>query len=123
MIEYTRIGLTGYSRKDGRLRIKRKVNRPKCNIEGCDNIVTTKGWNRQGSKKRYRKLCSTHYRLKQGKIFKIDTSKCSICNWLGFCDKHRIMLGRDGGKYKQGNVIVLCPNCHRLLHMGKLTLR
>lgn len=98
------------------------MDKPKCIIEGCNNVRMSKGSNSKG-KTKYKKLCSTHYKLKQGRIYDIDTSKCSICNWLGPCDKHRVVYGMDGGKYTQGNVIVLCPNCHRLLHMGKLTLK
>ena len=98
------------------------MNRPKCSIKNCNNIVTSKG-HRGNGKKRYRKLCSTHYKLKMGQIYNLDTSRCPLCNWQGPCDRHRLIMGRDGGRYIKGNVIVLCPNCHRLLHLGKLLLK
>ena len=45
------------------------------------------------------------------------TNKCERCSWDGPCDRHRIILGKNGGKYVHGNVLILCPNCHRLEHM------
>ncbi len=97
------------------------INKLKCSIEGCSNIRMSKGTNARG-KKRYRNICSTHHKQKSGLIWGLGTKKCSICNWSGPCDKHRIKFGKDGGKYTLGNVAVLCPNCHRLLHLGKLKL-
>jgi hypothetical protein len=32
--------------------------------------------------------------------------------------RHRIHPGREKGKYKRGNVISLCPNCHLLADLG-----
>lgn len=39
---------------------------------------------------------------------------CEIpdCEYTTFYQRHRIVPGRDGGKYKLGNVIALCPNHH-----------
>lgn len=34
------------------------------------------------------------------------------CEYTKFFQRHRILPGRDGGKYKLGNVISLCPNHH-----------
>jgi hypothetical protein len=41
---------------------------------------------------------------------------CEIpgCTWNYGVQKHRILPGRDGGKYVLGNVISLCPNHHYL---------
>lgn len=41
---------------------------------------------------------------------------CEIegCTWEYKIQRHRIVPGRDGGKYKAGNVIALCPNHHWL---------
>lgn len=45
--------------------------------------------------------------------------KCVVCGWdKDNCDLHAI----DGGKVVVGNLVSLCPNCHRLLHKGKLKL-
>lgn len=54
---------------------------------------------------------------------KLSQFGCSICGWNeASCDLHRIICGKDGGKYKTSNLIVLCPNCHRLVHFGKISL-
>jgi hypothetical protein len=36
------------------------------------------------------------------------------CDWRHPIQRHRIQAGRDGGKYRKGNVISLCPNHHWL---------
>ena len=93
------------------------IVRPKCNIEGCNNLSAYNG-KTQG----YRKLCCSHHRKKYGisnrrrqdnKKKLILNNRCVKCGWNGPCDRHRI---EQGGEYKQDNVLVLCPNCHRLLH-------
>lgn len=43
------------------------------------------------------------------------------CDWPYKIQRHRIMPGRDGGKYKLGNVIGLCPNHHWLADEGLLS--
>lgn len=41
---------------------------------------------------------------------------CEIpgCEWPHPIQRHRIKPGREGGKYRKGNVISLCPNHHWL---------
>jgi predicted HNH restriction endonuclease len=29
-----------------------------------------------------------------------------------------VVAGKDGGRYVADNVISLCPNCHRCVHLG-----
>lgn len=101
--------------------------RQKCNIEGCNNLQM---YNKNGT---YRLICNKHHREKYG-ISKgnwtqrlkeqIDNNKkCSNCGWEGPCDRHRIVMGKHGGDYTQDNVMILCPNCHRLLHLQEGSLR
>jgi 5-methylcytosine-specific restriction endonuclease McrA len=56
---------------------------------------------------------------------------CQLCHKT-FQDKdleiHRIIRGNQGGKYtlaklnsKENNVMVLCKNCHRLIHSKEFT--
>lgn len=46
------------------------------------------------------------------------------CGWdEARTDTHHIKSRRDGGKHTLSNLLVLCPNCHRLAHVGKLTLK
>ena len=30
-------------------------------------------------------------------------------------------MGSEGGRYVYGNVVILCPNCHRLAHRNLLS--
>ena len=47
--------------------------------------------------------------------------KCQFCEWDDApCDGHHLKSIKDGGKHKIDNIIILCPNCHRLLHYEKL---
>jgi len=56
---------------------------------------------------------------KQRAIEHLPVNKCIICGWKGRCDKHRI---KKGGEYIPSNVIILCPNCHRLAHDNLLVI-
>ena len=87
--------------------------RKKCSVEGCDRLVALKS-NYNGVAY-YRTTCEKHrngHRPAHESIVKV----CSICGWVGHCDTHRIKHGKDGGKYRIDNIIILCPNCHRYYH-------
>lgn len=46
---------------------------------------------------------------------------CSNCGWNeASCDIHHIVSTKHGGTNEHVNLTVLCPNCHRLAHSGKL---
>ena len=110
-------------------------NRPLCEIEGCENLATTNGRKKDGSFI-YKKLCRSHHKKKYNmpscsrdkrptEIKKLlHSSECFICGWdKAECDVHRIVYGCDGGKYIKGNVLPVCPNCHRLIHRGLLKIK
>lgn len=89
-----------------------------CVVEGCTAKGRNKGFYK--GKKRYDKYCEYHHRLRYGtqnrtpfnyrKEFVND--KCSRCGWnKSYCDRHRIDPAKG---YIEGNVIILCPNCHRI---------
>jgi len=45
---------------------------------------------------------------------------CMICGWdKAPCDCHHIIERKNGGKNELNNGIILCPNCHRLVHFGQ----
>ena len=47
---------------------------------------------------------------------------CSCCGWnKGSCDIHHIIPRSKGGLDINENLTVICPNCHRLAHEGKIT--
>lgn len=102
------------------------ANQAKCSIEWCDNVVTSRGYGK------YRKVCRSHHCKKYGistmpwrrrNKAKFKNAVCAICGWEGVCDRHRVVHGKDGGKYEAGNVISICPNDHRMLHLGLLKLK
>ncbi len=99
--------------------------RRECVVEGCSNLQRSKGRTRSGVLN-YDNYCNFHHKLKytvpdgEG-LFKIskkyiENKKCVICGWdKGPCDRHRL----DNTKgYEEGNVKILCPNCHRLVTLG-----
>lgn len=94
-----------------------------CLVENCEDKQRNKGF--INGRKRYDLYCSHHHALKYnikltdfGKHFaikkKIDNRVCEKCGWKEApCDRHK----KDKTlPYYPENVIVLCPNCHRVEH-------
>jgi predicted restriction endonuclease len=50
----------------------------------------------------------------------LSPTHCEIpgCDWKHQIQRHRIEPGRNGGKYRKGNVISCCPNHHWLADNG-----
>lgn len=97
--------------------------RSKCSIKDCNNLV------RQDKKRNwFDKLCESHHRKKynipnyQWKRRKFINTQCVLCGHTGICDRHRIKKGIDGGKYTEGNVLILCAKCHNKLHIDNKDL-
>ena len=97
------------------------MKRPKC-VE-CGNPVQSKGYRKDGITRKWGTQCSTcHNRrytpgprpsLRQ-KVKAALPDVCTRCGWHeATCDLHRI---DEGGTYAEDNVLVLCPNCHRVEH-------
>lgn len=54
---------------------------------------------------------------------KIQNKPCKKCGWnKDVCDVAHLKPKKDGGEYKESNLIPLCPNCHRLFDKGKLKI-
>lgn len=54
------------------------------------------------------------------KILKRANVSCSICGWNeSSCDIHHIIEKNMGGTNDVSNLIILCPNCHRICHVEK----
>lgn len=58
------------------------------------------------------------------KLQKHMAGKCKICGESRYelLDTHRIVEGSDSGKYRVGNVVILCACCHRLQQAGKIII-
>lgn len=55
------------------------------------------------------------------KIFKRMKIGCSLCNWSkGICDIHHINGRKIPDPDNHNNLCYICPNCHRLIHEGKI---
>ena len=62
-------------------------------------------------------------------------TKCAICGWSipqwrpgyehcehsGGCEVHHIVPISQGGTEESRNLILLCPNCHKMAHVGLIT--
>jgi len=94
--------------------------RPRCKI--CGRPVVSRGI--VGGKQYWRSKCSKcrHETERYNLRDKVERGKCVLCDWEGPCDLHRVIFGKDGGSYTQGNVLAVCPNCHRLIHTGQLRI-
>ena len=68
--------------------------------------------------------CSPECRSSRPRTIREITSgqPCWHCGWDGPCDIHRIKSGSQGGQYEDKNVVVLCPNCHRLVHRNLISI-
>jgi hypothetical protein len=80
--------------------------------------------NRLGTKKGVRKHKNLQEeRLKQLRlVFKFTTCMVRGCNYCKTFDIHRIVQGKDGGKYEVGNMFAICPNHHAEVHRGIIKL-
>lgn len=92
----------------------------KCRVEGCEKLTRNKGFYK--GKIRYGSTCQKHHGYKGDlkEKMSIENKVCEICGWdKSYCDRHRVKpeLG-----YTVSNVKVLCPNCHRLVTVGLLSV-
>ena len=57
------------------------------------------------------------------KILHRANAGCSLCGWNeSTCDIHHIIQKKHGGSDNMDNLILVCPNCHRIIHTkGKYT--
>ncbi len=48
----------------------------------------------------------------------VDPGECELCGYSEHTQRHRIIQGKDGGKYKRFNVLFACSRCHWELDRG-----
>jgi len=96
-----------------------------CKEQECTRKVRYKGYRADG-KKRYDSYCIVHRRGINKDMARFDekiskanikNEQCEQCGWDSApCDRHRIdpKVG-----YIKRNVMILCPNCHRVETLKK----
>jgi hypothetical protein len=92
-------------------------DRRTCEFQDC----TRKGRNK--GKGVYGRFCTYHHKLRNGSKLPgfftkslIDNKVCEQCGWdKAPCDRHRRV--KENG-YVTDNVVILCPNCHRVAHLN-----
>ena len=47
--------------------------------------------------------------------------RCMVCGWDIAVEVHHVLERRNGGRNEPENLAVLCPNHHRMAHLGLLT--
>jgi hypothetical protein len=57
-------------------------------------------------------------------LAKRAAKKCTFCPESDYdvLDVHRIIEGKDGGKYTEHNTVVACACCHRRIHAGDIRI-
>jgi predicted HNH restriction endonuclease len=110
------------------------MERPKCYIDGCDNLAKQSKYKGEVY---YRKYCSPHEKVLTGdqeirrlgdirrrnkRFFGavVDTVKPCYCQKCGFIAEHYCQIDThhiDGDKSNNTpeNIIFVCANCHRLI--------
>lgn len=59
--------------------------------------------------------------IKRAKEIRGDA--CELCGWdKATVDGHHIIEQKNGGKHVLDNIKLVCPNCHRLAHLGLVKL-
>jgi hypothetical protein len=91
-----------------------------CVNADCGNLVRNKGRNVHGNIRYGIECHKCHRKAETSPKYALENSECSLCGWdKAPCDRHR----KDPYKgYVEGNVVPLCPNCHRLVTFGKISL-
>jgi len=78
--------------------------------------------------KNYQRGTSDGYEYKNGRSAiirakKMRGGKCQLCGWdKATIDGHHKIAPQDGGKHILDNIILVCPNCHRMIHEYKITI-
>ena len=60
--------------------------------------------------------------IENKELIKCKKEKCYFCGHNKVLDYHHIIPISKGGSNKKLNILVLCPNCHTLLHRSKYSL-
>jgi hypothetical protein len=89
-----------------------KTTRKFCSVE-CSNK------NRIGLKYKQLQCNCPHSRVNSlKKVFEFESCMVDGCDYNKTYDVHRLIAGKNGGKYEIGNMFAICPNHHAEFHRG-----
>lgn len=88
----------------------------------CSNVCRQRGQRDKMLGKRYvtTYVNSASFRsVARGQLPK----NCALCGWSeGTCDVCHIVARKNGGRDEMDNVVILCPNHHRMFDSGKIAV-
>lgn len=99
----------------------------KLNCKNCSNEFSSKVKNAKYCSKKCKSV--SYYNNSKSEEFSMKTFNkvlanlpCEICGWDKTTrDNHHIIPVSEGGKNTLNNLIVLCPNCHRMTHKNLIS--
>lgn len=96
-----------------------------CAYPGCGRKARNKGRSASGAGGyRFGRYCKEHHKFTgiTGKKSLIDNNiPCEVCGWdKSYCDRHRTS---PDIRYHRTEVVIVCPNCHRLINADKMRVR
>lgn len=81
-------------------------------------------WDKKGRKYRTPRIPKSILDMSTRTVSKIlhrAQRGCMLCGWNeALCDIHHIKPRKEGGTDDNSNLVVVCPNCHRKIHCGKI---
>jgi len=57
------------------------------------------------------------------KLLTFKKEYCYFCGYNKVLDEHHIISKEKGGINKKANLLIMCPNCHTLLHRNRYKLK
>ncbi len=86
--------------------------------KGLTYCSTKCGFKARSEKARLRAVGGSSFAVKSAR--KRDGGKCLLCKYDLVVHIHHIKPRAEGGRNALDNLITLCPNCHALVHLGKI---
>lgn len=66
---------------------------------------------------------TNRYTSRWSKIFNKYVARCQICGEENIVEIHHIKPRQNGGSDRASNIRILCPNHHKMLHLGMIKIK
>tara|TARA_Y100001970_G_scaffold292291_1_gene432950 strand:+ start:15 stop:575 length:561 start_codon:yes stop_codon:yes gene_type:complete len=101
---------------------RKKIRRQQLKSRLIPSFLSLKKHKRSWDEDVFEKTNPTPENLKNELYFERANQHCEWCEeWVDTPEIHHIVPRSEGGKNTTGNLIVLCPNCHRKADHGVLS--